>query len=205
MNTSDDWFNTPIPEYKPFDQPQTLVLTKEEIDEIMNTEYTGLPQYDDEDMMSDDTNELNPDTEEMYDYGSESEMDEDIEKLWDDLTEGQKKFLQNLAPKDYWHTSLYTMMNGCYDLGWEYLQKDIERVYKYISYDDFYYLGIPFTFVNNDPEKLNILLPLKEKICSWKHWHYADMAKRLYTDYRINLKSFNDVKESLERIASLRN
>lgn len=217
MNTSEDWFNTPIPEYKPFDQPQTLVLTKEEINEIMNTEYTGLSQYDDDDddndeyMLSVDTNESDPNKVSFLDYNIEEDVEEDVEEdieeeeIWNYLTDGQQKFLQNLASKNYWYGSLYTMFNVFYDLGWEQLQNDIERVYKYISYDDFHYLGVPFIFVNNDQDKLNILLSLKEKICNWNNDHYADIAKRLYTDYRINLKSFDDVKETLERIANLRN
>ena len=80
------------------------------------------------------------------------------EEYWNELTDGQKQFLSSLSNKESWYKYIASYSeNG----EWDILQNKIDTYDKYLTYDDFHYLGKNMTFVNNDIDKINQLNYLK--------------------------------------------
>lgn len=120
------------------------------------------------------------------------------EYYWNELTDGQKQFLSSLSNKESWYKYIASYSeNG----EWDILQNKIGSYDKYLTYDDFHYLGKNMTFINNDIDKINQLNYLKYSIINKiPNRYYQDMAKRIFIDYRINSISFKKTKAILVNI-----
>lgn len=123
------------------------------------------------------------------------------EEYWNELTDGQKQFLSSLSNKESWYKYIASYSEND---EWDSLQERIDTYDKYLTYDDFHYLGKNMTFVNNDIDKINQLNYLKNSIINKiPNRYYQDMAKRLFIDYRINSISFKKTKAILVNINNI--